>query len=206
MPPRAEPYRAPGARQSAAAGPARALREPQITALAPGPLPAGPTPGAGGRQALPRNRRLHRRTRLNAEIDIDGAACSLIDLSIGGFAAAEPPPVAPNSVVPIALRLTIDGIDVGTRLGARIIYAHNGRAGGRFIDLTPSQTAFLRYVVTWRGESVGPVGATTLLDAISGGYERLSPEPAAAMPGPIEDAPRERWWAGLVGRKVRPPR
>jgi hypothetical protein len=110
--------------------------------------------------------------------------------------------ITANTIVPVTLRLTIDGIEVGTQLNARIIYANEARLGGRFIDLTASQTAFLRYIVTWRGESVGMVGTTTLLDAITGGPDRLHP------PGSERDeAPaRERWWSGLIGRKVNPPR
>jgi hypothetical protein len=176
--------------------------EPAPAALAPSPTP---DMGRGG-QGLSRNRRLHRRARLAADLEIDGVRCGLIDLSVGGFAAAGAPPFPPNTVVPVALRLTIDGIEVGTQLGARIIYASEARAGGRFIDLTASQTAFLRYVVTWRGESVGPVGATTLLDAISGGLDRAQLDPAAVDDELPAEAPRERWWVGLVGRKVRPPR
>jgi hypothetical protein len=103
----------------------------------------------------------------------------------------------------VTLRLVIDGIEVGTELKARIIYANPSRSSGRFIDPSASQVAFLRYLVTWRGESVGAVGATTLLDAISGAADR------AAAGGSLEHfnaAPKERWWAGLVGRKVAPPR
>jgi hypothetical protein len=111
-------------------------------------------------------------------------------------------PIPTNTVVPVSLRLNIDGIEVGTQLHARIIYANQARLGGRFIDLTASQTAFLRYIVTWRGESVGTVGTTTLLDAITGGPERgFSPGGADRA-----DAPRERWWSGLIGRKINPPR
>jgi hypothetical protein len=152
-----------------------------------------------GRQSLSRNRRLYRRVRLGAELEIDGAPCDLIDVSVGGFAATGVDGIAASTVAPVILRLTIDGIEVGTRLNARIVYASRERASGRFIDLTASQTAFLRYIVTWRGESVGMVGTTTLLDAITGGPEH------GLRPGSI-DGPRERWWYGMIGRKVKPPR
>jgi hypothetical protein len=206
-PPESSPFprtaSATGLRRTGSPAMARGSREPAITALAPS---AAPAVERSGRQGFARNRRLHRRVKLAADIDIDGVSCGLVDLSIGGFAASGAPPVAPNTVVPINLRLTIDGIDVGTQLGARIIYATEARAGGRFVELSPSQSAFLRYVVTWRGESVGPVGATTLLDAITGGIDRAAAEPAPAIDEPTDPAPRERWWLGLRGRKVKPPR
>ena len=126
-----------------------------------------------------------------------------IDVSIGGFAASGVPPIEPNALVQVTIRLVIDGIEVGTQLSARIIYVTRGRSSGRFIDLGPSQMAFLRYVVTWRGESVGAVGTTTLLDAIAGGADR------GFVPGAGERADPEaksRWWAGLIGKKVNPPR
>ena len=160
-----------------------------------------PVSERNGRQGISRNRRLYRRVRIPADFTIGDVACTLIDMSIGGFAATAIAGVAPNSVVPVSLRLTIDGIEVGTQLNARIIYATETRLGGRFIDLSASQTAFLRYVVTWRGESVGMVGTTTLLDAITGGPDRLH------QPGPERDnGSRERWWSGLIGRKISPPR
>jgi hypothetical protein len=166
--------------------------------------PPGPPPDRAGRPSLPRNRRLHRRVKLPAELEIEGVPCSLIDLSIGGFAATGVPAHEPNSVVPVTIRLTIDGIEVGTQLNARIIYVTQGRSSGRFTALTPSQTAFLRYIVTWRGESVGAVGTTTLLDAIAGGTER---GPAPGMPeSGGEPVPKSRWWAGLIGRKAASPR
>jgi hypothetical protein len=135
-------------------------------------------------------------------MEVDGVPCSLIDVSVGGFAATGVPVVAANTIIVVTLRLTIDGIEVGTQLNARIIYANQTRASGRFVESTPSQTAFLRYLVTWRGESIGAVGATTLLDAIGGGVER---EAAAASLDPGA-APKERWWQGMIGRKVNPPR
>jgi hypothetical protein len=116
---------------------------------------------------MPQNRRLHRRVSLAAEIEIDGKPSQLVDLSMGGFAASDTPPLASDTVLPVTLRMTIDGIDISTRLTARIVYAQLSRVGGRFVDLTASQTAFLRYIVTWRGQSVGAIGTTTLLDAIT---------------------------------------
>jgi len=168
------------------------------------PLPAPALASAAasdriGRQSLSRNRRLYRRVRLGAEIEIDGTPCNLIDVSIGGFAATGIANLAANTIVPVSLRLTIDGIEVGTRLNARIIYAHRERSSGRFIELTPSQTAFLRYIVTWRGESVGMVGTTTLLDAITGGPEH-------GFSAKSSNGSKERWWAGLIGWKANPPR
>jgi len=163
---------------------------------------AAPEADRVGRQPLPRNRRLYRRVRLPAEIEIDGVPCSLIDVSIGGFAVTGTAKIAANTVVPVTIRLTIDGIEVGTQLNARVVYATQARLGGRFSDLTASQTAFLRYIVTWRGESVGTVGTTTLLDAITGGPDRGAP------PGSPDrfDGARERWWSGLIGKKLNPPR
>lgn len=173
---------------------------PAVMAVAPAAISAV---DRAGREHVPRNRRLYRRVQLAAELEVDGAPCSLIDVSVGGFAATGLPAVAANTTAPVTLRLVIDGIEVGTELKARIIYANPSRSSGRFIDPSASQVAFLRYLVTWRGESVGAVGATTLLDAISGAADR------AAAGGSLEHfnaAPKERWWAGLVGRKVAPPR
>jgi hypothetical protein len=151
------------------------------------------------RQSHSRNRRLYRRVQLGAEIEIDGTPSSLIDVSIGGFAATGVADLVANTIVPVTLRLTIDGIEVGTQIHARVVYANRERASGRFIDLTPSQTAFLRYIVTWRGESVGTVGTTTLLDAITGG-------PLHGFPPKTAQESRERWWHGMIGRKIQPPR
>jgi hypothetical protein len=150
-----------------------------------------------------RNRRLYRRVRVPADIEIDGVPCMLIDISIGGFAATGVSPIEPNTIVPITIRLTIDGIEVGTQLDARIVYVTQGRSSGRFIDLSPSQMAFLRYIVTWRGEPVGAAGTTTLLDAIAGGAERGFSSGSFDAP---DESPRSRWWTGLIGRKVNPPR
>lgn len=165
----------------------------------------GPPPAAEreGRASLPRNRRLYRRAKLPAEIEIDGVPCTLIDVSIGGFAATGVPQLEPNALVPMTIRLTIDDIEVGTLLRARIIYVTQGRSSGRFVELSPSQTAFLRYIVTWRGGSVGAVGTATLLDAISTGGER---DYAGGAGPPTDPEAKSRWWAGLIGRKVNPPR
>jgi hypothetical protein len=168
--------------------------------LAPAPeLPSAPPTDRIDRQSLSRNRRLYRRVRLGAEIEVNGSPCTLVDLSIGGFAATGIPNLAANTIVPANLRLTIDGIEVGTRLNARIIYSHRERTSGRFIDPTASQTAFLRYIVTWRGESVGTVGTTTLLDVITGG-------PGQGFAAKPSNGSKERWWAGLIGWKVNPQR
>jgi len=180
---------------------ARRPTEPAQKLAAPSPPPA--PPDRTGRPSLPRNRRLYRRAKLPAEIEIGGVPCTLIDVSIGGFAATGVPQVEPNALVPVTIRLTIDGIEVGTLLDARIIYVTQGRSSGRFVDLNPSQMAFLRYIVTWRGESVGAVGTTTLLDAIAGGAERGFGSGAA---GRSDTEPKSRWWAGLIGRKITPPR
>ncbi|HEY2227519.1 MAG TPA: PilZ domain-containing protein, partial [Xanthobacteraceae bacterium] len=166
--------------------------------------PPAQTAERGGRPSLPRNRRLYRRATLPADIEIGGVPCTLIDVSIGGFAATGvPAQLQPNALVPVMIRLVIDGIEVGTQLKARIVYVTQSRSAGRFVELTPSQMAFLRYIVTWRGESVGAVGTTTLLDAIAGGGDRGF-TPGAT--GRSEFEPKSRWWAGLIGKKINPPR
>jgi hypothetical protein len=174
----------------AAAPPARSLIGPADQSVASGALSV-----RAGHPSMPRNRRLYRRVQLAAEMEIAGVPCTLIDVSIGGFAATGVPALEPNSHVQATIRLTIDGIEVGTQLNARIIYVSHGRSSGRFVELTASQTAFLRYIVTWRGESVGAVGTTTLLDAISGGLER---------PGAFSrsNPPRGHWWSGWGRRKA----
>lgn len=182
-----------------ATAPAPAVRH--LTETPPNP-PQQATDRAG-RPSLPRNRRAHRRARVPAEIEIDGIPCTLIDVSIGGFAASGVPQIEPNAMVPVTIRLVIDGIEVGTQLSARIVYVTHGRSAGRFIDLSPSQMAFLRYIVTWRGESVGAVGTTTLLDAIAGGADRGFGSGAGDHADPEA---KSRWWAGLIGKKVNPPR
>ncbi|HZK92015.1 MAG TPA: hypothetical protein VFC56_17885 [Stellaceae bacterium] len=163
------------------------------------PVASNAAPGRPAPPSMPRNRRLYRRVQLPAEIEIAGAPCTLIDLSIGGFAATGVPPLEPNSHVPVTIRLTIDRIEVGTQLNARIIYVSQGRSSGRFVELSASQTAFLRYLVTWRGESVGAVGTTTLLDAITGG-------PARDLDARFGPPPRGHWWSGRGRRKAKQPR
>lgn len=192
---------------AAPAPPPRQLAEPPQSVAhhmveAP-PASLQPAGDRSGRPSLPRNRRAYRRAKLPAEMEIGGIPCTLIDVSIGGFAASGVPPIEPNALVQVTIRLVIDGIEVGTQFNARIIYVTQGRSSGRFIDLSPSQMAFLRYIVTWRGESVGAVGTTTLLDAIAGGADR------GFVPGPgdrIDPDAKSRWWAGLIGKKVNPPR
>lgn len=176
--------------------PHRPIEAPPLPAPA---LSSAPVSDRAGRQSLSRNRRLYRRVRLGAQIEINGTPCTLIDVSIGGFAATGVADLVASTIVPVSLRLTIDGIDVGTRVNARIIYSHQERTSGRFIDLTASQTAFLRYVVTWRGESVGMVGTTTLLDAITGGADH-------GFAAKSSNGSKDRWWAGLIGWKANPPR
>jgi hypothetical protein len=182
--------------------PAPAARRPSE----PAPRPAAPSqvsPSAadrGERPSIQQNRRLYRRAKLSAELEIAGVPCTLIDVSIGGFAATGVTQVEPNTLVPVTIRLMIDGIEVGTQLQARIIYVTQGRSSGRFVELSPSQMAFLRYIVTWRGESIGAVGMTTLLDAIAGGPER------GFSADRSDEASKSRWWAGLIGRKITPPR
>ena len=183
--------------------PARHAPQPAPKLTTPPPAPSTERRDErGGRPSLPRNRRVYRRALLPAEIEINGVPCTLIDVSIGGFAATGVPQLEPNTQVPVMIRLVIDGIEVGALLKARIIYVTQGRSAGRFVDLNPSQMAFLRYMVTWRGESVGAVGTTTLLDAIAGGPER------GFAPGGTrsEYESKSRWWAGLIGKKVNPPR
>ena len=169
----------------------------------PAAAEAVPTPADTGSQQGLRNRRLYRRVALPAEIEVDGVRCNLIDVSVGGFAATGVPATSVNALVPVALRLTIDGIQVGTQLVARIVYTNPLRSSGRFVDASASQTAFLRYLVTWRGESVGTAGAVTLLDAIGAGKERAAADP---LPDRVDDPPKDRWWAGLIGRKIASPR
>src|SRR6202035_2875310 len=124
-----------------------------------------------------------------------------MDVAVGVFAATGAPAVAANALVPVALRLMIDGIQVGTQLVDRIVYANPLRSSGRFVDASASQTAFLRYLVTWRGESVGTAGAVTLLDAIGVGKERASADP---LPDRVDELPMDRWWAGLIGQIASP--
>lgn len=195
-PPPAAPARPEPAHEAAL--PRRSGSAP--TAEASGARPA--LDGGAGDYRL-RNRRLYRRAKLPGEIEIDGVPCSLIDVSVGGFAVRGTLTYAVNTTVPVTLRVAIDRIDVGTQLRARIIYANETRSSGRFLGASASQIALLRYLVTWRGESVGAAGATTLLDAIGGGPDSAG---ADALGNGVADAPKERWWAGLIGRKIASPR
>jgi hypothetical protein len=146
---------------------------------------------------LTQNRRLYRRVKLAADLEIAGKPCRLIDLSIGGFAAAGADRLDPGALVPVTLRMTIDGINIGTQFSARMVYGNGARAAGRFVDLTGAQTAFLRYIVTWRGEAIGAVGTTTLLDAITRWPERaFQPHPSTVKP----PAERQGFWSRLFGR------
>ena len=146
---------------------------------------------------LTQNRRLYRRVMLTAELAVSGTPCRLIDLSIGGFAAAGAAQAAAGAVVPVTLRMAIDGINIGTEFTARMVYGNGTRSAGRFIDLTAAQTAFLRYIVTWRGEAIGAVGTTTLLDAITRWPERaFQPHPSTVHPPPE----RPGFWSRLMGR------
>ena len=178
-----------------APGPRQARPESALVALRR-PPPASPV-AVPETRPLAQNRRLYRRVMLTAELEVDGVPCRLIDLSIGGFAAAGAGPLTPNTVVTVALRMTIDGIDIGTQFGARIVYASEARSAGRFVDLTAAQTAFLRYVVTWRGESVGASGTTALLDAVTRSPERAFPPHPSTEPAPPQ---RQSWWQRWFGR------
>jgi hypothetical protein len=159
------------------------------TALAPAAVPET--------RPLTQNRRLYRRVMLSAELEIAGTPCRLIDLSIGGFAAQGAARLDSGALVPVTLRMTIDGINIGTEFQARIVYGNGARAAGRFVELTAAQTAFLRYIVTWRGEAIGAVGTTTLLDAITRWPERaFQPHPSTVKP----PAERQGFWSRLFGR------
>lgn len=162
-----------------------------------------PTAERADWSSLSHNRRAYRRARLPAEIEIADIPCTLIDVSIGGFAATGVPQIEPNALVPVTIRLVIDGIEIATQLSARIVYVTPARSAGRFIDLSASQMAFLRYIVTWRGESLGAVGTTALLDAVTGGG---NPRFAAGSGDHRDPDSKSRWWAGLIGRKISSPR
>jgi len=170
----------------------------------PRPEPAEPAdaPRTDNRPTM-RNRRLYRRVGFDAALEIDGAAAKLLDLSMGGFAASNSPDLEDRTVVPVSLRLSIDGVDIGTRMRARIVYGDGARCGGRFIDLTPSQTAFLRYLVTWRNQPVGALGTTTLLDAITRTPARVPPADFLPLEPPERRAP---WWSRWFGRLLGPRR
>jgi len=85
-------------------------------------------------------------------------------------------------VVPVTLRMTIDGIDIAPGSPARVVYGNGSRAPAALSELTAAQTAFLRYIVTWRGEAIGAVGTTTLLDAITAGPNAPSSRIRARCP------------------------
>jgi len=82
----------------------------------------------------------------------------LVDLSVGGFIAADTPPLISDSVLPVTLRVTIGGVDISVGLTALIVYARFTGVGGRFVDLTASQSAFLRYIMTVQARTVGSSG------------------------------------------------
>ncbi|MGE5271119.1 MAG: hypothetical protein ACM3JG_15770 [Thiohalocapsa sp.] len=169
------------------------------TAVAPRPDERAGPPAAEPAEIRPavRNRRLYRRVKVDAGFEIDGAAAELLDISMGGFAAAKAPTLAPEMTVPVNLRLSIDGVDISTAMRARMIYCAEPRSGGRFIELTASQTALLRYIVTWRGQSVGALGTTTLLDAITRWPEQGLAQ-APALP-PVERERKGSWWSRALG-------
>lgn len=151
-----------------------------------------------------RNRRLYRRVQIEADCEIDGAKVRLLDLSLGGLAAANAPPLQPGMVVPVRLGLAIDGVDISSRLRGRAIYALALRSGMRFVDLTASQTAMLRYLVNWRSQPAGMIATTGLLEAIGGSPERRPPaEPPAPTPPPPSRTP---WWSRWFGRLLGAPR
>jgi len=148
---------------------------------------------------LARNRRLYRRVGIEAELEIDGIRAQLVDLSMDGFAGTAKWQYQSQAIVPVAIRMSIDGVDIGTELRARILYASELRTGGRFVDPTPSQMALLRYLVTWRGKTAGALGTANLLEAIAGMPERSPAPPASA---PLLELPGRRppWWQRLIGR------
>src|SRR5581483_273451 len=131
----------------------------------------------------------------DAAFEIDGKPAKLLDVSLGGFAAANAPELAAGTVVPVAVRLAIDGVDIGARMRVRMAYGDSARSGGRFIDLTAGQTAFLRYIVNWRNQATGAIGATTLLEAIT-----RTPEPRVAPAAALPPPRRDRWWSRWLGR------
>jgi len=164
------------------------------------------TPVPEGR-SLAQNRRLYRRVMLTAQLEVDGVSCRLLDLSIGGFAASEMPRRPDNEALRVTLRMNIDGIDIGTVFTARMVHRSEARTAARFVELTAAQTAFLRYIVTWRGESAGAIGTTTLLDAITRWPERaFQPQPTALPPpAPSGGGWWSRWFARIpvLGRRRR---
>jgi hypothetical protein len=159
---------------------------------------AGEAPAVSDERALSRNRRLYRRVGLEADLEIDGIRAQLVDLSMDGFAGTAKWQYQSQAEVPVAIRMQIDGVHIGTELRSRIIYASELRTGGRFLNPTPSQTALLRYLVTWRGKPAGAIGTANLLDAIAGLPERSAVQQGAAvleLPG--RSPP---WWQRLFGR------
>jgi hypothetical protein len=183
--PAASPAAKAPAPESPASAPAASVARTLTTAAVPETRP------------LTQNRRLYRRVRLTAELEVAGKPCRLVDLSIGGFAAASADKFDQGALVPVTLRIMIDGINIGTQFSARMVYGNGTRAAGRFIDLTGAQTAFLRYIVTWRGEAIGAAGTTTLLDAITRWPERaFQPHPSTVKP----ERERPGFWSRLVGR------
>jgi hypothetical protein len=116
---------------------------------------------------------------------------------MGGFAAAKAPTLAPGMNVPVKLQLSIDGVDISSAMRASMVYCAEPRSGGRFIDLTASQTALLRYIVTWRGQAVGALGTANLLEAITRWPEQAAPSAPALPPLPSER--RQSWWSRALG-------
>ncbi|MBV8888084.1 MAG: hypothetical protein JO305_00265 [Alphaproteobacteria bacterium] len=162
-------------------------------------------PAASGPPAstLPetRGRRLYRRVVLEAEIEVDGLPCRLIDLSVGGFAVGETSAeLVSETEVPVALRIALDGLEIGARLRAHLVYSGESRAAGRFVDLNASQTALLRYLVTWRDDHLGRAGTTALLDTITRRPDRALPGPASS-PRRAAAPPRKGWFARWFGAR-----
>ena len=146
---------------------------------------------------LTQNRRLYRRVMLGAEFEVDGAACRLIDLSIGGFAAAGRAEACHRR----------GGAGDPANVDRRDRYRHPLFGPHRLRQRRPrrrplcrpdrGQTAFLRYIVTWRGEAIGAVGTTTLLDAITRWPSAPSSRTRARCPRPPAE---EGWVSRLLGR------
>jgi hypothetical protein len=151
-----------------------------------------------------RNRRLYRRVGLEAEFDIDGTPVQLVDLSMGGFSATAAPRLQSNAILPVRLCVSVDGVDISAQMHARIVYTKELRVGGNFLEPTTSQVAFLRYVVTWRGQAVGSAGVTQMLDAITGWADRDQPKQREReMPPPPPPEPASllsRWIERFRGR------
>jgi hypothetical protein len=199
----AQPVFAPSLPSSLPAAPSPAARAParERPALAPAATSVARTLRTAAvpeTRPLTQNRRLYRRVKLTAELEIAGKPCRLVDLSIGGFAAAGTDKLDQGALVPVTLRMTIDGINIGTQFSARMVYGNGARAAGRFVDLTGAQTAFLRYIVTWRGEAIGAVGTTTLLDAITRWPERAFQPHPSTIKQPAPERPG--FWSRLIGR------